>query len=154
MTTFILCLLNSGNAYVYPVLDWEDNPTEAVITVVMGTAILPCIHIAFWCITLLRDWIHKKLYMTSKWNTSTGEVNNGFHISIWYQPFCVLWIFKIHFTHFWQYNIYQILITVFETWKKEMNYENRMSNSHHYLKFSFSSNHWIGSHNFACSNIF
>ena len=82
MTTFIMCLVNSGNAYVYPVLDWEDDPKGAVITVVMGTAILPCIHTVFWCVTLLRDWIHKKLFLTSKWNTSTGEVNNGFHISI------------------------------------------------------------------------
>ena len=69
-----------GNSYVYPVLDWEDNAGEAVTTILMGTAILPCIYVSLWCVTAARNWIHRKMFLTTKWNTETGHVNNGLNI--------------------------------------------------------------------------
>jgi len=51
-----------GNPYVYSVLDWGNDPEEAVIVLALGIAILPFLHTALWLITFMRNRTHSMIY--------------------------------------------------------------------------------------------
>ena len=61
----------AGNPYVYSVLDWENEPIEAVEVLALGVVCVPIIHSCLWFITFLRNFIHSKLF-PSETQTSTS----------------------------------------------------------------------------------
>ena len=70
--------LQSGLSYIYPVLDWGDDPEGAVITVLIGVVSLPLIFCLFWALTLLRDKVHSKLSHSTL--SSEGQHNLGLSV--------------------------------------------------------------------------
>ena len=77
-TTF-LCHFskNAGNPWVYPVINWEEDPGNAMVTVAIGVVVCPLIHIFFWALTLFRNWIHRKLFLTTTLSIKTDSAYNN-----------------------------------------------------------------------------
>merc|ERR1711988_1570497 len=65
----------NGLHYIYPVLDWGDEPGNAVITIVIGVFSLPLIFTMFWVLTLLRDKLSGRLGQS---RSPKEEHNHGF----------------------------------------------------------------------------
>jgi len=67
----------SGNPWVYPVINWEEDPGNAMVTVAIGVVVCPLIHIFFWALTLFRNWIHRKLFLTTTLSIKTDSAYNN-----------------------------------------------------------------------------
>ena len=68
--------LESGNNYIYPVLDWGADPGGAVLYLFIGFVVLPLIYALFWLLTLLRDKVHTRLFRSA--SSAQGQENIAF----------------------------------------------------------------------------
>lgn len=69
----------NGVHYIYPVLDWEDQPGDAVVTVVIGVFALPLIYTMLWVVTVGRDRLHTTCLRSGR---AAEEINSGFTLNV------------------------------------------------------------------------
>ena len=50
---------------MYDVLDWGNDPGAAGVTLTLGVLVCPVVHSFLWVVSLARDWIHRKLFLTA-----------------------------------------------------------------------------------------
>ena len=51
---------------MYDVIDWGNHPGDAVVTLIIGVVVCPLIHVFIWVVSMARNWIHRKLFLTTK----------------------------------------------------------------------------------------
>ena len=60
-------------------LDWEDQPGDAVVTVVIGVFALPLIYTMLWGVTVGRDRLHTTCLRSGR---AAEEINSGFTLNV------------------------------------------------------------------------
>ncbi len=73
---------NPGNErYIYPVLDYETQPTSAAILVILACVVLvPLVHLVFYALHLARFWLVYTVYGRNKvscWGKRTSEAEKN-----------------------------------------------------------------------------